>query len=185
MAKNSNNQQNVQQSTPADPAANSTPVQEQPQVMSPAELSPVPQEQSVAVRDQIPMQVVDLTAGQLPDLDQATEVPLDLMADYWTPEAKGESKRVYFDCIKERLVRDQQDPNVVFPLTCAYFYEKVAGQPARTISNGSKRLVGLLESLQIPRGTALQITYLGKKKNATNQHSSDNWSVRPLLITIQ
>jgi len=131
----------------------------------------------------IELQVIDLTAS-IPDLEMAQEVPFDLMADYWTPEAKGESKRVYFDCIKEREIRDIQDPNVTATLRCAYFFEKEKGQPVKTISNGSKRLVGVIEDMKIQRGTPLLITYQGKKKNATNTFSSDNWSIKPLLIKL-
>lgn len=133
----------------------------------------------------LPMSTIDLNSGYVPELTDATEFPIDLMADYWTPEVTGETKRVYFDGIRERLVRDQNDPSVAVSLPCAYFFEKEAEKPARSISNGSKRLVGLMEGLQIPRGTALQITYLGKKKNATNQFSSDNWSVRPLILKLK
>ncbi len=112
----------------------------------------------------LPMSTIDLNSGYVPELTEAQEFPIDLMADYWTPEVTGETKRVYFDGIKERLVRDQNDPSVTVSLPCAYFFEKEADKPARSISNGSKRLVGLMEGLQIPRGTALQITYLGKKR---------------------
>lgn len=139
---------------------------------------------SMNQQQSIPLQVIDLTASNVPDLDGAQEIPFDLMADYWTPEMKNESKRVYFDCIKVREVRDQQDPTITIPLSCAYFFEKEKDKPVKTISNGSKRLVGLLEDLSIPRGTPLLITYLGKKKNATNTFSSDNWSVRPLVIKL-
>lgn len=141
-------------------------------------------ETQVAPASRIMTQAFDLNNANLPDLDNAIEVPLDLMADYWTPESKGESKKVYFDRIEERQVRDQEDPNITLTLLCAFFFEKTGGAPARSISNGSKKLVGLLQELKLARGTALNITYLGRKKNATNQYSSDNWSVRPLILTL-
>jgi hypothetical protein len=131
------------------------------------------------------LQVFDMNNGVLPDLNTAVEVPIDLMADYWTPEHPGEEKRVYFDRIEGRLVRDQADPNITLTLPCAFFYEKEAGKDARTISNGSKRLVGLIENIGITRGTALLITYLGKKKNSTNSYQSDRWSVKPLILNIK
>lgn len=134
---------------------------------------------------QIPMQVVDMSTGSIPDLDDAQEVPIDLMSDYWTPENPGEHKRVYFDCLKEREVKDFNDENITTTLLCAFFYEKEKDKPAHVISNGSKRLVGLLENLNIQRGTPLLITYLGKKKNTKNNFKSDIWSVKPLIVKVK
>lgn len=131
----------------------------------------------------IPMESIDINKG-FPDLTNAQEVPMDLMSDYWTPEKAGESKKVFFDSIRERLVRDQQDPNVLIELPCAYFFEPDTEGKAKTISNGSKRLVGVIEAFGIQRGTPLLITYLGKKKNASNQYHSDQWSVKPLILNI-
>lgn len=126
------------------------------------------------------LSVVEFNGGDLPDLAEATAVPVDLIPNYWTPENKGEFKRVFFDTIKDITVLDQQTGELL-QLTCAFFYEKVNGQ-VNTISNGSKRLVGLFEGGQIPRLTPLQITYMGKKKNSTNGFMSDSWSIRPLSL---
>lgn len=125
--------------------------------------------------------VVDLN-GKLPDLDKAETYPYDLMADYWTPESKLESKRVFFDRISKRQVLDQQTGEVM-ELECAFFVEVIKGD-AKSVSNGSKRLVGAIQANQIQRGTPLLITYLGKKKNATNAYQSDSWSLKVLKITI-
>lgn len=122
--------------------------------------------------------VVDLAGENLPDLSEAKEFPLDLMADYWTPTQMHETKRVYFDCIKSRLVVDQQTGEAI-DLPCAYFYEP-KGKDVKTISNGSKRLVGVFESGSIQKGTPVQITYLGKKKGSKFYY--DDWSVKPLLL---
>lgn len=129
------------------------------------------------------LMVIDVSTGHLPDLEDAVEIPLDIMSDYWTPEKAGESKRVYFDCIKHRKVLDQQNPEIVIDLPCAHFYEKINGD-VKTISNGSKRLVGALEANNIQRGTALLVTYLGKKKNASNSFHSDQWSIKPLIVKV-
>lgn len=130
----------------------------------------------------IDLQPVDLSKP-LPELNDAEIVPIDLMADYWTPEKIGESKRVFFDTVKIRKVLDQQNQDVVIELPCVYFVEK-NGDSVKTISNGSKRLVGIFETGQFERGIPLLITYLGKKKNATNSFQSDQWSVKPLLIKL-
>lgn len=125
---------------------------------------------------------VDLN-GKLPSLADAEPFPFDLMADYWTPESEGESKRVYFDRIAERAVADQQTGDVI-DLECAFFLEEQGGGELKTISNGSKRLVGALQAYNIQKGTPLLITYLGKRKNRTNSFKSDVWSIRPLRIAI-
>ncbi|MFD2961582.1 MULTISPECIES: hypothetical protein [Olivibacter] len=138
-------------------------------------------EVSVVNKTETGISIVDLN-GQLPDLTTADTFPFDLMADYWTPETPGESKRVFFDKIDTRKVLDQETQEAI-DLECAFFIEVTDGN-ARTISNGSKRLVGALEAYGIQKGTPLLITYMGKKKNRTNSRQSDNWSIKPLKINI-
>jgi hypothetical protein len=127
------------------------------------------------------MQVVDVNAS-VPSLESAQVAPIDLMSDYWTPEKVGESKRMFFMRIGQRNVIDQQDQSKVIALDCAFFVENVNGE-VRSISNGSKRLVGALESINAQQGMPFLITYLGKKRNRNNSFSSDNWSVKPLVVT--
>lgn len=131
------------------------------------------------------LQVVDLTQG-LPDLTESKELPFDLMADYWTPEAKGESKRLFFDKIALRLVKDM-NTDAVIELECAFFLEQTTEngkKQVKTVSNGSKRLVGALQANNIQKGTPLLVTYKGKKKNASNNFQSDDWSIKPLIVEI-
>ncbi len=130
------------------------------------------------------LQVVDLSGGvELPLLRDAEPYPFDLMADYWTPENDGESKRVYFDKIALRQVADQNTGDII-ELECAFFLEQQENGELKTVSNGSKRLVGALQAYDIQKGTPLLITYLGKKKNRTNSFKSDIWSVKPLKLKI-
>jgi hypothetical protein len=117
-----------------------------------------------------------------PDLDNANVYPFDLMADYWTPESPGEIKNVLFDKLAMRSVVDQQT-NEPIDLECAYFFEEVNGE-IKSVSNGSKRLVGAIEANKIHRGTPLRITYMGKKRNKSNSFHSDNWSVKVLRLNI-
>lgn len=118
----------------------------------------------------------------LPDIENAEVAPFDLMADYWTPEKAGESKRVFFDKIDVRMVKDINSDNLI-ELECAYFLEQKDGE-VKTVSNGSKRLVGAIQANGIKRGCPLQITFLGKSKNKSNNFSSDSWSIKPLKINI-
>lgn len=130
------------------------------------------------------IQTVNLQEG-FPDLETANVIPLDLMADYWTPEKDGESKRVIFMEVKTREVISQNTDTAgeVIELPCAYFATK-DGDSIKTLSNGSKRLVAALENFGAQRGMPFLITYLGKKKNATNTFKSDNWSIKPLQIKV-
>jgi hypothetical protein len=131
-------------------------------------------------------QVFDLTGSivDLPILADATEMPLDLMSDYWTPEKEGEYKYVFFDRIDVSQVLTQDETPVLIDLECAYFLEQDINKEIKSIRNGSKRLVGALLAQNVQRGTALKITYMGKKKNRSNAFKSDSWSIKPLIINI-
>jgi len=118
----------------------------------------------------------------LPDIENAEVAPFDLMADYWTPEKLGENKRVFFDKIGTRFVKDLNSDGLI-ELECAFFLEQKDGE-VKSVSNGSKRLVGAIESNQIKRGTPLLITFLGKTKNKNNNFQSDSWSIKPLKINL-
>ena len=129
---------------------------------------------------------VDLTKN-LPDLSKANELPVDLSGNYWTPESQGETKRLFFVEIKPQKVLSANGTGELIDLDCAVFLEQTA-TGISTVTNGSRRLVGVLESYvdagQIKQGTPLQITYNGKKKNKSNGFQSDNWSIKPLIIQI-
>jgi len=125
--------------------------------------------------------VVDLSSEEFPDMDNTDVAPIDLMSEYWTPKVAGEKKKVVFAHFGEMEVLDQKtNPPSPQMLKCAFFYEK-QGEHIKCVSNGSKRLVGALESLHLAPGTLLQVEYLGKKKNSTNSNMSDDWSVKPLV----
>lgn len=126
--------------------------------------------------------LVDFSKGNLPDLSKADAFPFDLSSEYWSPSEQGESRRVYFDRIENQKVLDQKTGEII-DLECALFVEVVSGE-AKSISNGSKRLVGALQAHGIQRGTPLLITFLGKKKNKSNTNFSDSWSVKLLKISL-
>ena len=127
------------------------------------------------------IQTFDITNGNMPDLDAAEELNLDLMDDYWSPEREGEAKRVFFQKIDTRKVLDQQTGEVI-DLECVFLTEKDPNTGSyRTISNGSKRLVGSLMANGVQQGMPLQITYRGKKKTQGGNFC-DTWSVKPLIV---
>lgn len=132
-------------------------------------------------------QKIDLS-GKLPDLAVANEMPIDLCGNYWTPEKEGELKRLYFVEIKPQKVLSSTGTGEIIDLDCAVFLEQKPDGTVQTITNGSRRLVGVLESYvtqgYIGHGTPLQITYMGKRKNKSNNFSSDSWSIKPLIIQL-
>ena len=148
-----------------------------------------PQQTEIATTDNnaFVAQQIDLK-GALPDLNKADEMPIDLCGNYWTPEAEGETKRVYFVGIEPQKVLSSDGSNEIIDLVCAVFLEQLPDTSVRTITNGSRRLVGVLEAYiaqgHIGHGTPLQIAYMGKKKNKTNSFMSDSWSIKPLIIKI-
>lgn len=117
-----------------------------------------------------PANITSLNAMQVMDVE--------LISEYWTPGGPGEKKRVIFDSIRPSQTIDQQSGNVI-DLECAFFWEEYQGT-SRLIRNGSKRLVGGISSLNLNGFTPLEIVYKGKKKNATNGFSADDWSVKIL-----
>lgn len=146
-------------------------------------LSVVTQEDHLTVKNDTGLQQLDLE--NISALHTAEPAPFDLMGDYWSPVNSGESRRVLFDRIQPMDVVDQITGEIV-PLSCAYFfYQETAESPIKQIRNGSKRLVGAIESYNIPRLTPLLIKYLGKIRNKNNSNLSDNWQITPLQINVQ
>lgn len=146
------------------------------------EVAEVTDAAEVQVRPKLNVPTVDIMAmTDMPNLEDAAVLPLDLSSEYWTPENAGEAKRVIFVKIEETLVQDVNDPLVVIPLPCAFFLEKTK-DGAKQIRNGSKRLIAAIENLA--SGTPLLISYRGKIRNKTNHFHSDNWSVKPLILSI-
>lgn len=118
--------------------------------------------------------------GELPDLNTAEELEIDLMDDYWSPEEPGICKKVFFQKIDNRKVLDQKSGSLI-DLECAFFMEKDSSGAYRTISNGSCRLVGAIQANGIKPGMPLLITYKGKKKTQSG-NLCDNWSIKPLIF---
>jgi hypothetical protein len=115
-------------------------------------------------------------------LNNAEAAPFDLMSEYWSPLDRGETRRVLFDLIQPMGVVDQSTGELV-EMDCAFFfYQETPGGPVKQIRNGSKRLVGAIQSFGIARLTPLQIKYMGKIKNKNNANLSDNWSITPLQV---
>lgn len=141
---------------------------------------PVPQEAAGQLTTRSEFQPISI--DDIDDLETAQAAPVDLMSDYWSPEMPGEYKKVIFDRIETTAVADQATGEVL-DLDCAYFFVKENGAVKR-IRNGSKRLVGAIQSFKLAQGTPLEIRYMGKRANKTNQFKSDHWTVKPLIVNV-
>ena len=115
-----------------------------------------------------------ITLNGVPDLSTYEVSSGDLAFDYWTPQEEGEFKLLLYYGIEIRNVPDHADKDKTVNLPCAVFYEPTDNGEYRTIVNGSVRLRSTVEKLD--RGTALKVTYRGKKL-CRNGNNSDNWAV--------
>lgn len=115
---------------------------------------------------------MDLILPPNTDLDTLEVASCDLSQQYWTPEKEGEKRRMFFVTCQDRIVLDQKTGEEIL-LPCVVFVDSSGA----TIVNGSKRLVAVFENGGIEKGTPVQVTYKGKKKNRTNGNLSDDWSV--------
>ena len=126
----------------------------------------------------------------LPDLSTAIEEPIELGYVYWTPVNIGEYKRGVVIGIENSYYDKADDKTgeiTEIELACIVFAEQRSDGSWIKISNGSKRLVAVIEQCLktgsiIAGQTPIQIKYTGKKKNSTNGFSSDTFEVKPLLF---
>lgn len=123
--------------------------------------------------------------ASLPDLSKSTALPTDFTSVYWSPQVEGDTIRAFYNGIEIIPCLDQKT-NELIDLPCVL----LLAQDPKTknlinMRNGSKRLVATLrdheEKTTISRGTPLEITYMGKKRNKRNENSSDHWSIKPLV----
>ncbi len=120
--------------------------------------------------------------GDLPNLDEAPDIGVDLVSTYWSPEEIGEKRRMFFTHFAIAEYTDEESGEVI-NLECVYFVEMI-NDVKTSISNGSTRLVSAIKSavksLGVKPFQAMEITYKGEKKNATNSYKSDTWSIHIL-----
>ena len=136
------------------------------------------------------MNPVALAITTLPDLSTAIEEPTELGYLYWTPVNIGEFKRGVVIGIENSYydkVDDKTGEITDLELSCLIFAEQKPDGTWIKISNGSKRLVAVIEQCLktgsiIAGQTPIQIKYTGKQKNSTNSFSCDTFEVKPLLF---
>ena len=128
-------------------------------------------------------------ARQLPSKENLEVIPVNLSAEYWSPQAIGEVKEALFVGIKAgRMVKSFKNPNELVPLDCCEFIEeipvkdsegKTVGRQFQTFFCGQSHLVSLFKGL--PAGGVYQIIFTGNKKNKTNPHISNTFEVFAML----
>ena len=74
------------------------------------------------------IQTADLSKDNLPSLDDAQELPIDLCGNYWSPEKAGEFKKIFFVEIKPQKVLSATNPDELIDLDCAFFFRKKGGR---------------------------------------------------------
>lgn len=129
----------------------------------------------LAEKDEIVSDLILLENMQ--SLDDCEVASVDLNYEYWTPEKEGEQRRLYFMGIRERLVPDHSTDELV-PLKCVVFAEP-HGDGAKAVVNGSVVLVSTFENTALAEGTAVLVTYKGKKRTKSG-NNADQWSVATL-----
>lgn len=132
------------------------------------------------------LQYFDLeNRDSLPDLSTTKPLHTELTSTYWSPQDEGDTLRAFYNGIESSTYIDQKTGESI-DLPCVLL---IAQDPKTknlvNMRNGSKRLVATLESHEekgtISRGTPLEITYMGKKRNKRNENFSDHWSIKPLV----
>ena len=120
-----------------------------------------------------------MTLSALPDLSTAIEEPIELGYQYWTPVTIGEFKRGVIIGIENSYYEklDEQSGEITYlELPCVIFAEQREDSSWIKVSNGSKRLVAVIEQAlkngSIMAGkTPVQIKYTGMHILAQPEHS--------------
>ena len=121
----------------------------------------------------------------LPDLDQeGVVVPLSLVEDYWTPESKGETRKLAFLGVKTIMIPSMSEENrgELVERTYAEFAERQPDGSGKIVTSAAARLVGFFTDRDVPRGTFWQITYTGKVQNKTNAYKSDSFAIQMIVL---
>lgn len=123
--------------------------------------------------------------ASLPDLSKSTALPTDFTSVYWSPNDEGDTIRAFYNGIEPSTYTDEKSGEVI-DLPCVLLLaQDPKSKNLINMRNGSKRLVATLEDHEtkgtISRGTPIEITYLGKRKNKRNTYLSDHWSIKPLV----
>lgn len=126
----------------------------------------------------------DLNGAQNEAIDLSQLVPknVNLVMEYWNTDgaAEGETKRVIFMRVEEQdRIPDYNDSQNLVEKPCAYFVEQ-GPNGLQIMRCAASRLVSSARLMQ--EGEAYEITYLGKKKNRSNNNLSARFAIQPLEL---
>ena len=132
---------------------------------------------------------IKLSAKSLPNLNDAEESLVSFTPEYLDVDAleKGWTIRAFYLGVEERE-QLSADTGEIKTLKCAMLAAQNADGGSVTVYESAARaLVGTLEEKEArgvikPNQTAIKLTFLGKKKNKTNQFSSAKWDIRFLYV---
>lgn len=139
---------------------------------------------AVAIREVQENGVTGYSEINLPDLNKQILVPIDLVSSYWSPETVGESRDLFYDCVRTQTIPDVfgPDPSVLRDVDYVFFFERDENGNARQICSGAARLVGFFQDRDIPRLSPFRITYDGKVKNKSNNFESQSFGIRMFAV---
>jgi hypothetical protein len=129
-------------------------------------------------------EMADFDIMDLPDLSDAPVVPLSLVEDYWSPESKGEVRKLAFLGVKTVEIPSMSEENrgELVERTYVEFVERQADGTGKMVTSAAARLVGFFTDRNVPRGTFWQITYNGKVQNKTNAYKSDSFLINMIVV---
>lgn len=127
------------------------------------------------------VQIIDTSTGYLPNLDEMVAMPAELIGVYWKPEVEKEKKKMIYQGTETIQVPSMKEENKgqLVDLECASFMWQNGEGNWQKVLNGGSRLVSGVKALKY--GVAIEVTYLGKKKNSSNNYDSGVWSIKYLL----
>lgn len=123
---------------------------------------------------------------RLPDLNKKGQaVPIELTSNYWSPDEVGDSIRGFYQGIESSEYEDRKTGEMI-ELPCVRIMIQDKAGNISNIRNGSIRLVSSIqenvERGRIQVGSAIQITYMGTKKNKKNENISAQWSIKTVFV---
>jgi len=149
---------------------------------------------TIAVADEkrIPLATFDInnaSDAMLEAISNAPQMNFNTKAEYWTPENKGERKRLIFQFIAEKEKTKNtmsEDPEYVF-LDVAYFVElkkdeKTGKMHQQMLKNASTVMVSYLQNNYIPKHAILDVEYQGKKRSKKGGFSFDDFAFIPVPV---
>jgi len=117
----------------------------------------------------------------LKQLSKAKRKPIGAMPLFWSPEKKGEEKRVIFlEIAKDFEIPDYNNMKKTVQKDVVAFLE-VREEKAHLLTCASTRLVSFFKSTG-KKGDAYEVVFVGKLKNKTNNNLSNHFEIFPVEV---